>query len=135
MPERQILVTLALHATDRADALHLLTPSTWIAAFPDGQTRPGKVVPLRRDYDRLTLLQSQLVGLVPYVDTPNARLHATHSVPFLATLLLTFAHPSLDALDHLLLLGTWFAPPKSLFFDAAWSAGTPPGSFASLLED
>lgn len=134
MAEAQVLVTRLVQAIDRADAQRQVSEDPWIFAFPEGSTIPGKVIPLRVQYDKLTLLDHRIVGIVPFVQETGDRLHSAARVPFVVTSLLTFQHPKQSALDTLIRLGTWLSRPATGAV-IEYSEPAPVGAFDDVIKE
>lgn len=134
MAEAQVLVTRLIPAIDRADARRQVSEEPWIFAFPEGSTLPGKVIPLRSQHGRLTLLDHQIVGIAPFVQGTGDRLHSAARVPFVVTSLLTFQHPDKSALDMLIRLGTWLSKPATGAV-IEYSEPAPVGAFDDVIKE
>lgn len=135
MPKKQILFNGLVRAVDLQDAATKLLQTPWIYAFPQGVTEPGKIIPLRTQYDSLRLDDLRVVSVTPYVPSYGTEMHNQNSVSFLVAAIITFAHDDPRTMETLLQLGTWFSPPVGLFDETSWSSPAPDGAFAELLNE
>lgn len=135
MADAHVLVTRFVRATNRADARRQIAEEPWVYAFPDGSPTPGKVIPLRSQYDKLTLIHHEIVGVIPFVQETGDALAGRTLFPYLVTSLLHFQHPSKQALDMLIRMGTWISVETSASTVFAYSEPAKPGAFDEFIQE
>lgn len=134
MAEKAVMVTVTVSAANPSMARQFIEETEWIYGFPDGYRYPGNVIPLRSQHDRLIIKERRLIGILPYVPAVGESMHDRVVIPYIATLVITFEHPSATTLDMLIRLGTWFNPPAHHFLDSSWSEAASPEALAPLYE-